>query len=320
MVYGELEAAHAPAGMVVAACAGLGSIAVPCLTGLVINSHGNAITLSQRLWKMGVRNGADLKREIVREREIRHLTLGTVFPYSSHTFLLRTWLYSCGIDPARDVRIVVVPPSQMFPNLKASNLDGYCVGEPWNSAAVTAGAGFIAATSGELARRHPEKVLMVKCEFSETRTTEHLALIAALVEACAFCDKPENSEQIVSLLARPEYLGTPLPILRASMDRSFALGNNRVMDGGDIHVFSRNNTNEPSMDKAMWVMRSLKENPSARESLALASLRPGDIFRTDIYRDALGFSIGSSNFAPGSLPGQTTPPLPRRKATTTHQG
>jgi len=287
IVYGEIEAAHAPAGMVVAASAGLGSIPVPCLTGLVINTHGNAITLSQQLWKKGVRNGADFKREILKERDRHMFTLGTVFPYSSHTFLLRLWLRSNGIDPVRDVRIVVVPPPQMFPNLKGGNLDGYCVGEPWNSAAVMAGTGFIAATSAELAPFHPEKTLLVKREFSEARHGEHLALIAALVEACAYCDASENGEEIIRTLALPEYLGAAQPVISASMGKTFDLGNNRTMPGRDFHIFSRDNTNEPGLDKAMWVMRSLREDPSARDSQTLASLRPGDLFRPDLYHEAL---------------------------------
>src|SRR4051794_36657723 len=55
VLYGELDAAHAPAGLVVAASCGLGSVQVECLTGLVLNLNGNAITLSQNLWKKGVR-------------------------------------------------------------------------------------------------------------------------------------------------------------------------------------------------------------------------------------------------------------------------
>src|SRR5580693_6366259 len=64
VIYGELDAAHAPAGLVVAASCGLGSIQVECLTGLVLNLHGNAITLSQELWNRGVRDGQTLRKEI----------------------------------------------------------------------------------------------------------------------------------------------------------------------------------------------------------------------------------------------------------------
>ena len=287
MIYGEIDAAHAPAGMMVAASAGLGSIPTPCLTALVINANGNAITLSQKLWKRGVQNGADFKRMIEQERGNFKFTLGTVFSYSSHTFLLRAWLRTHGIDPVRDVHLVVVPPSQMAPNLKAGNLDGYCVGEPWNSAAVTSGTGFIAATSRDIAPGHPEKVLMVKSAFAESRSAEHLALIAALAEACAFCDDPDNRDEMVATLARRAYLGAPLPIIRASMGGSMALGNKRVMPGQDFHLFSRDRTNAPSLEKAQWVIRSLQEDPAMRESEALRALRPSDLFREETYQQAL---------------------------------
>ena len=46
-----------------------------------------------------------------------------------------------GIDPERDVQIVVVPPAQVHANLKAGHLVGYCVGEPWNSMAVLSRSG-----------------------------------------------------------------------------------------------------------------------------------------------------------------------------------
>lgn len=286
IIYGELDAAHAPAGMVVAASAGLGSIRTECLTGLVINLHGNAITLSQRLWKRGVRDGAGLRREIGRLRGAHKFTFGVVFPFSSHHFLLRSWLLSNGIDPDRDVRIVVVPPSQMFGNLKAGNLDGYCVGEPWNSVAVMGRAGFVVSTSSELASRHPEKVLMVRRDFAAMREGEHLAMIAALVEACRFCDVQENRERIIEALAGPQYLNAPIHALRMSMSGSFDFGNGRIEEAGDFHIFSRNNANEPDAEKAAWVMRSLREGISAAPA-QFDALRPGEMFRADIYKQAI---------------------------------
>jgi len=51
VIYRELDAAHAIASMPVAATLGLGSVRCDCLTALVLNLHGNAITLSEGLWK-----------------------------------------------------------------------------------------------------------------------------------------------------------------------------------------------------------------------------------------------------------------------------
>src|ERR1019366_4359180 len=172
IIHRELDAAHALAAMPVAATLGLGSIACDCLTALVLNLNGNAITLANDLWKRGVRDGKTLREEIVRSRREKTYTFGVVFPFSSHRHLLRRWFAANGIDSERDVRIVVVPPPQMVANLKAGNLDGFCVGEPWNSVAVQSRVGWIAATSSELDSQHPEKVLMVRGDFAAKRSEE----------------------------------------------------------------------------------------------------------------------------------------------------
>ena len=49
-------------------------------------------------------------------------------------------------------------------NLTAGHIDGYCVGEPWNSESILNGQGWCPATSAELATGHPEKVLLVTGE------------------------------------------------------------------------------------------------------------------------------------------------------------
>ncbi len=106
--------------------------------------------------------------------------------------MLRQWLQAGGVQPHREVRIVVVPPAQMYPTLKLGYIDGYCVGEPWTSLAMEAGVGARVATSADLVPLHPEKVLMVRLDFVDQRAGEHEQLIAALLEACAFCDRPGN--------------------------------------------------------------------------------------------------------------------------------
>src|SRR5438128_6989923 len=125
IIYGELDAAHALAAMPVAATLGLSSIRCDCLTGLVLNLHGNAITLANDLRKRGVCDGASLRKLILESRKEKTFTFAAVAPYSSHLFLLRTWLASHGIAPGQDVRIVIVPPPQMVANLKAGHLDGF---------------------------------------------------------------------------------------------------------------------------------------------------------------------------------------------------
>ena len=287
IIHRELDAAHAVAGMPFAATLGLGSIACDCLAALVLNLHGNVITLSNELWKAGVRDGATLRAEINRSRSRRTLTFGVVFPSSSHNFLLRDWLADAGIHPDRDVRIVVVPPPQMVTNLKAGHLEGFCVGEPWNSVAVRARAGWCVAASAELAPGHPEKVLMVRRDFAEKRADEHVALVAALLEACEFCQSGRNRDQVVTTLARPEYVGAPADDLRHAFDGQFDFGQGRTRAIPDFNVFHGSAANEPSGEKAAWVIEHLRTANLCQDATALSFALSRQVFRLDIFELAV---------------------------------
>ena len=286
VIHKELDAAHALAAMPVAATLGLGSIACDCLTALILNLNGNAITLSNDLWKRGVRDGKTLREEIIRSRREKTYTFGAVFPFSSHRHLLRRWFSAHGIDAERDVRIVVVPPPQMVSNLKAGNLDGFCVGEPWNSVAVQSRAGWIAATSSQLDALHPEKVLMVRADFAVQRSAEHIALVAALLEACEFCDQPENHEQIIEVLARPEYVGAAADSLRHGIDGAMDFGHDSEHAVRDFCIFHRDHANEPSGDKAAWVLDLIRASGLCPQPAALNFAFAKKIFRTDIFETA----------------------------------
>ncbi len=290
VIHGELEAAHAVAGMPFAATLGLGSIPCDCLTALVLNLHGNAITLSNELWKSGVRDGATLRAKINRLRREKVFVFGVVNAFSSHNFLLRDWLKASGTQPDQDVRIVVVPPPQMVANLKAGNLDGFCVGEPWNSVAVQSRAGWCAATSAELAPGHPEKVLMVRRDFAEKCDEEHLALVAALLEACKFCEAPDNREQIIATLAQPGYVNVPAEVLRRGFSAEFDFGHGEVRSIPNFNVFHRHNANEPSADKAAWVLQRLRTSGLCADVSALNAGLGQRVFRKDIFDRAIAFS------------------------------
>jgi len=286
IIHGELDAAHALAAMPVAATLGLGSVRCDCVAALMLNLHGNAITLSQELWRRGVRDQTTLRAEVTRLRGERTLTFGVVSTLSSHHFLLRHWLGSAGIHPDRDVRIVVVPPPQMVANLKAGHLDGFCVGEPWNSVAVQERAGWCAATSAEVHPGHPEKVLMVRREFAEGRADEHLALVAAILEACAFCAAAENRERVVAALSRREYVDVPAAALGWSFRDEFDFGHGSVRRVRDFCVFHGEGVNEPSGEKAGWVLQSIRASGLCADPASLNFALARRVFRADLFEKA----------------------------------
>lgn len=205
---GRLDAAQMVAGMPLALTLGAGGkTPVPIVSAMTLSRNGNAITLSKKFYEQGVRTLADFKAAIASTPDKVH-TLGMVHPASMHNLLLRYWLASGGIHPDRDVNLTVIPPPQMLANLIAGNIDGYCVGEPWNSRAVYEGLGFVIATDLDLWAGHPEKVLGVREDWANNYPQTHLALVKALLEACDYCDNHLHREEILELLCRTEYVGT----------------------------------------------------------------------------------------------------------------
>jgi ABC-type nitrate/sulfonate/bicarbonate transport system substrate-binding protein len=172
----------------------------------------------------------------------------------------------------------------MVANLRAGNLDGFCAGEPWNTVAVQMGAGWCVASSAELAPGHPEKVLMVRRDFAEERSAEHLALVAALLEACEFCDQEQNRERLVATLARPEYVNVPTEALRRGIEGPFDFGNGLVRTVPEFNVFHRRNANEPSGERAAWVLQRLRASGLCKEPLNFSLGRR--VFRSDLYENA----------------------------------
>jgi len=286
LMYRELDAAHSLGPMVISTHLGLGSAGCACLSPFILNANGNCITLSAKLWERGVRDAKTLAAEIVRARHEETFVFGVVFTHSSHHILLRDWLLSGGIRPERDVQIVVVPPPQLFRNLSAGTLDGYCVGDPWNSLAVREGAGWCPAVSADLAPVHPEKVFIVRKAFCDARRDDVVAMTAALREAAALCDRPEFRPDLAKLMARREYLNVPLAVTRAGLVGPFHYGHERYLKNESLIRFSGEGINDPTLEKAAWYAEGLLRHGLGPADAAITSSTLAKLFASDIYAEA----------------------------------
>ncbi len=287
IIEGELDAVHAPATLPFITNLGIDSDRCACVTGMILSLQGNAITISKHLWDEGVRDGKTLRDLIFRNWGKRTFTFGVVFPHSPAFLLLRRWLREGHVSPS-EVRIVVVHPAQMFPTLKLGYIDGFCAGEPWTSLAVEADAGVCVATSRELAPLHPEKVLMVRNDFAEMRASEHERLIAALLEACAFCDQPINRPLISEMLAQPQYVNAPTDCLKNILGIE-EMEHTPAPETAPLNIFYKYNANDPTDDKATWVLGHLYEMIEQRAlPLPPSSRTPvlKNVFRRDIFQRA----------------------------------
>ena len=62
----------------------------------------------------------------------------------------------------------------MVANMRVGNMDGFCVGEPWNNRAIVDKIGFTAETTQDIWKDHPEKTLGTTAEFV-AEESEHRA-------------------------------------------------------------------------------------------------------------------------------------------------
>lgn len=184
VITGELDGAHMLAGQPIAATIGFGTKA-DIVTPFSMDLNGNAITVSNAVWEMmkaKIPMGADgkpvhpIKADALKpvvekfKSEGKPFNLGMVFPVSTHNYELRYWLAAGGINPGyyspsdvsgqikADALLSVTPPPQMPATMEAGTIVGYCVGEPWNQAAVFKGIGVPVVTDYEIWKNNPEKV------------------------------------------------------------------------------------------------------------------------------------------------------------------
>ena len=299
--YGLLDGAHMLAGMPIAATLGLGAPALPMLTALSLNLGGNAITLSEQLCQRLLQTDPNaLQQPVTTSRVLaqviaearatakKPMRFGMVFPVSSHHYLLRYWLRSGGIDPDRDVNIVVVPPAQMVSHLEAGIIQGYCVGEPWNTLAVAEGLGRLLMTSHAIWNNHPEKVFAVTRQWAERHPQTHQALLRSLLKACRWLDSTENRLAAVHILEKGRYVNTPAEILRAGLTGRWPTGSEPITTSqaaDDVLVFHRYAANFPWRSHALWFMAQMAACRQIEPDLDFSALA-AQVYRPDLYRQA----------------------------------
>jgi len=296
VVIGHFDAAHMLGPMTVASTLGIGHVRVPVIAPFALGLGGNAITVSLRLWEQMTQEGATvgatpgvhataLERVVLRRSE--PLTFAMVYPFSCHNYELRYWLAAGRIDPDKDVRLVVIPPPFLVDALRAGQIDGFCVGEPWNSVAVQAGVGTIVVPTTAIWPSSPEKVLGCRLEWAQRHPKQLAALMRALYRASRWCDQPENHAELAKLLAQPRYVGAPADLLQHALGSRLTLTTNTpAVQLEDFFTPSRHNATFPWVSHALWFYEQMlrwKQIELAPNQVAAVRAT----YRPDLYRAAL---------------------------------
>ena len=269
LVNGELDAAHVLYGLVYGVQMGISGPQKNMAVLMNLNQNGQAITLSNQSRNKGVTDGPSLKKLIDKiEGEKREYTFAQTFPTGTHAMWLYYWLASYGINPITDVKTITVPPPQMVANMRVGNMDGYCVGEPWNARAIDDKIGFTAATTQEIWKDHPEKVLGTTAEFTQKYPNTTRAMIMAVLEASKYIDTLSNRPGVAKIISSKSYVNAPEDVIEGRFLGDYDNGIGKKWKDPDFMKFYNDGTvNFPYLSDGMWFMtqhkrwKLLKDDP-----------------------------------------------------------
>jgi len=285
LVNGELDAAHVLYGLVYGVHLGIGGPKKDMAVLMNLNHNGQAITLSNQLKEKGAVDGASLKKLIATDK--REYTFAQTFPTGTHAMWLYYWLAAHDINPFKDVKTITVPPPQMVANMRVGNMDGFCVGEPWNNRAIMDRIGFTAVTTQDIWTDHPEKVLGTTADFVAKNPNTARALTAAIIEAGRWIDASlANRRKTAETVASKAYVNTDMDVILERMLGRYSNGLGKSWDDRNyMKFYNEGAVNFPYLSDGMWFLTQhkrwglLKGDP---DYLAVAK----SINRIDLYKQA----------------------------------
>ena len=339
VITGELDGAHMLSGQPIAATIGFGTKA-HIITAFTMDLNGNGITVSNSIWEKMQENDskldsdnpphpitADALKPIVTDLidEGKKLQMGMVFPVSTHNYEIRYWLAAAGIHPGMytksdiagrtdaEVELSVTPPPMMPKTLEAGNIQGYCVGEPWNQQAVHMGIGVPVTTNYDVWKNNPEKVFGVTKKWADENPQTMLAVTKALIKAGKWLDKTDasgklvNREEAARLLSRSDYVGADYDVLKNSMTGYFYFQKSDKRPMPDFNVFFKYHCTYPWYSDGIWFLTQMRRWGQITEA------KPAEwyhdtakkIYRPDIYLKAAELLLEEGFISKADVPWET---------------
>ncbi len=332
VIGGQLDGAHMLAGQPLAATIGYGTEA-ELIAPLSLDLNGNAITLSNKVWNkikgdLEMEGGkpvhpisASVLKPVIEEyrQQGKPFPMGMVFPVSTHNYELRYWLAAGGVKPGyytgstdvagivdADAQLSVTPPPQMPATLEAGTIEGYCVGEPWNQAAVQKKIGVPVITDEQIWHLNPEKVLGFRKDFAEKYPATTAAILRAVIKAQQWLDADggANRAEAVKILSQPNYVGADEEVIGASMTGKFTFEPGDTRPAPDFNIFFREYAGYPFYSDAIWYLTQMRRWGQIGEDKS-------DQWYFDtakaVYRPDLYLAAANKLVADGVIPADSVP-------------
>jgi nitrate/nitrite transport system substrate-binding protein len=222
-----------------------------------LNVDGQAISISNAFADLKVGLDASVLKDAFAKKKAAGAAakIAVTFPGGTHDLWMRYWLAAGGIDPTKDVELIVVPPPQMVANMKVGTMDAFCVGEPWNAQLVAQNIGYTALTTGELWANHPEKSLALRADFTDKNPKATQALLMAIMEAQQWADADANKDELAEIVSKRAWFNIKKEDILGRLKGDIDYGNGKVVTASPhIMKFWRDQASFPFKSHDTWFL------------------------------------------------------------------
>jgi bicarbonate transport system substrate-binding protein len=201
---------------------------VPMVVLAMLMSQGNGFAASN-----SVKDGnlsLDLKKsspgffEKFNQKEGRKFRAAYTFPKANQEIWIRYWLAAAGVNPDKEVELLKVPAPETLQGMKNGTMEAFSTGDPWPSRISRDNIGYLAATTAQLWKVHPEEYLAVRSDWVDKHPKATVALLKGLIEAQMWLDKAENKDEAAEILSSRKWYNVPLAILQESLKGQYKIG------------------------------------------------------------------------------------------------
>ena len=249
-----------------------------------LNLNGQCISVAKAHMPTGAKlDASPLKAMVASGKEVK---IAVTFPGGTHDMWMRYWLAAGGIDPDKDVQVIVVPPPQMVANMKVGTMEAFCVCEPWNDQLVHQDIGYTALTTGELWNGHPEKSFAVRADWADKNPKAALAALMAVQDAQMWCEKPENTEEMCQIISKRQWINAPFDDIISRAKGKFVYGDGRTVENHpQMMKYWHDHASYPFQSHDLWFLTENQRWGYQPRDLDAAALIK-KVNREDLWREA----------------------------------
>jgi len=267
---------------------------IPMYVLCQLNTQGNGIAIANQHQGKGI--GLDMKGAkdyiLGLKQSGKPFKIAYTFPKANQDFWVRYWLSAGGINPDKDLNLIVVPAAQTVANMKTGSMDGFSTGDPWPHRIVADDIGFLAALTADIWPYHPEEYLAVRADWVDKNPKATKALLKGIMEAQQWCDNSNNKPEMAKILAKAAYFNIPETVIAAALKAEYKVGDKKTViqdkNRGVLYWKDpRGSVSYPYKSHDLWFLtESVRWGFLPKNFLLEASVLIDQVNRGDIWKEA----------------------------------